>query len=163
MKKYWPIAAVFAAVLILAFALEQVASPRATEMRRLADNRAKWLAHDIRDYRFRLSSRGAWGHGTTVVLTVRDSKVASTDPSGGMLQPDAVDCAAPPVTFGANVPCNTIPDMFDRVADMVGHRGSRVTVRYQGVLGFPESIYYDLRDASDEEFSVFIGDFTQLK
>lgn len=162
MRRYWPIAVVFAAVLILASVLNRFESHRAIEMRRLADSRAKWSARDIDDYRFRLSSRGAWGHGTGVVVTVRDGKVASTDPDRGKLQPNAVVCAAPSVTFGAIRPCNTIPDVFDRIADMLGHRGARTTVRYHRDSGMPETIYYDLRNAADEEFTVFIGDFTQL-
>jgi hypothetical protein len=162
LRKYWPIAFVFAAVLILAFVLNHFVSHRAIEMRRLADSRTKWSARDIDDYRFRLSSRGAWGHGTTVIVTVRDGTVASTDPDRGTLQPDAAACAAPSVTFGTIKPCNTIPDMFDRIADMLGHRGARTTVRYHRYSGVPENIYYDLRNASDEEFTVFIGEFTSL-
>lgn len=159
--KYWRLLAAGAAILLAIIALNQFASHEAIETRRLAEHKGRWTAHNVRNYRFTIASRGAWGIGPMVSITVNNGNVTTAIRAHGTHQAPVGDCAVPYMMKRAK-PCNTVPDLFARVAEMIGERRSRTAVRYNPGLGYPELVAYDLQNAADEEFTVRISDFETI-
>ena len=117
-------------------------------------NQQRWIAQDIRDYRYQLQVLCFCPPDITkpVIIEVRNAEpVAVTDVTSGA-----------PVDTDYFDNYNTINKMFATIQDAFDRDAYKVTVSYHQ-LGYPTNIYIDfIQLAADDEITYIISNFQPL-
>ena len=134
------------------------AETREIERDELATHRAMWASKHVWNYRFTISTRGAW-HGTEpVTVTVRGGQAVLTE-----YVCDPAECKQSEVPAATAKPHDTVPNLFTFIDGLLNHSMSLPRVHYDKQYGFPASIVNDRYAISDDEFSVTVWDFQVLE
>jgi hypothetical protein len=134
------------------------AETREIERDEFVVHRAMWANKNILNYRFTVSTRGAWSGTEPVTVTVRDGKAVSTE----YVCPPA-ECRQTDVPAADAGPFDTVPNIFEFIDGLLNHSMSLPRVHYDKRFGFPANILNDRIRISDDEFSVTVWDFQLLE
>ena len=131
---------------------------RQTEQSKFVVHRALWTDKNVLNYRFNISTRGAWSGTEPVTVTVRDGKAVSTE----YVCPSA-ECKKSAVPAADARPYDTVPHIFEFIDGLLDSSMSLPRVHYDKQFGFPTHIANDRMRISDDEFSVTVWDFQLLE
>ena len=121
-------------------------------------HRTLWANKNILNYRFTVSTRGAWSGTEPVTVTIRDGKVVSTE----YVCPPA-ECKQTEVPAADAKPYDTVPNIFAFIDGLLKDSMSMPRVHYDKQFGFPANIVNDRIRIADDEFSVTVWDFQLLE
>ena len=119
---------------------------------RLAQSMAVWSAHDIRSYRFTIAARCACGDDTggPIRVSVIDGAFAESMALG----------AEPAAAAMPSARLQTMPALFDLVADDLARSHHRIEADFDEAYGFPRRIEIDpSADEVNDEVLILITDF----
>ena len=131
---------------------------RQTEQDEFEVHRAMWVDRKVLNYRFTISTRGAWSGTEPVTVTVRGGKAVSTE----YVCPPA-ECKQAVVPAADARPYDTVPNIFEFIDGLLNSSMSLPRVHYDKQYGFPTHIANDRIRNSDDEFSVTVWDFQLLE
>lgn len=123
-------------------------------------NRARWSALGMKSYRYILWQQGAWMHSHAIGVTVRDREMVSSRHLRFVSRPGELLTFDVSETEIADVKSlDTIPEIFELVAQALNEPNTVVDVLYHPEYGFPMKFARNQCNAFDDEFSLSVSDF----
>ena len=136
--------------------LSACAGPYSDAQKELRQNEQRWEAQKFDDYRYTLRILCFCPTEITdpVVVEVRGGVTVSLT--------YAVD--GRPATNDLFESANTIDELFDIIRDAISQKASKLTVEYDGAMGYPKQITIDpIETAIDEERAYTVSELTPLR